>query len=85
MSHASATVSLSARISEAAPARPLLIVQLPDSSFGSPALFSLCATPVPAAPNVAFFSLCAGPPPASFAPTAASVAVDGDAVAGAWI
>lgn len=85
MSHASATVSRPARISEAAPARPLLVIDLPDQAFGSPTLFCLCTVPVPAAPHVASFTLCAGLPPANFAPTAAPVAVEVDAVAGAWI
>jgi hypothetical protein len=85
MSNASATVTLSARISEAAPARPLLVVERLDHTFGSSVMFTLCAGPTPATPNAAAFTLCAGPPPASFAPTTAPVAVEGDAVAGAWI
>jgi hypothetical protein len=85
MSHASATVTLSARITEAARARPLLVVERLDHTFGSTTLFTLCAGPSPATPNAAAFTLCAGPPPANFAPTPAPVAVEGDAVAGAWI
>ncbi|MFE5026339.1 hypothetical protein ACFRAO_24240 [Streptomyces sp. NPDC056656] len=83
MSHASATVTLSARITEAAPARPLLVVERLDHAVSSTALFTLCAGP--GTPNAAAFTLCAGPPPANFAPTTAPVAVEGDAVAGAWI
>ncbi|MFF0478794.1 hypothetical protein [Streptomyces sp. NPDC004284] len=85
MSHASATITLPARITEAVPARPLLVVERTDHTFGSTVLFTLCAGPVPAAPSAAAFTLCAGPPPASFASVSASVAVEGDVVAGAWI
>ncbi|RPK32946.1 hypothetical protein EES39_37885 [Streptomyces sp. ADI92-24] len=69
MSHASATATLSARVTEAAPARPLLVVERLDHSLGTTALFSLCAIPIPAhSPS-----------------TTASVTLDGEAVAGTWI
>uniref|UniRef100_A0AAU2W3Q8 Uncharacterized protein n=1 Tax=Streptomyces sp. NBC_00008 TaxID=2903610 RepID=A0AAU2W3Q8_9ACTN len=84
MSHTSATITLSKRISEAAPARPLLLVERLDHTSGSHALFSLCATPPPAAPTAAAFTLCAGPPPAYLTSTTA-MAVEGDTFAGAWI
>ncbi|MFD3536654.1 hypothetical protein [Streptomyces sp. NPDC058664] len=89
MSHA--TVTLSARITEAAPARPLLVVGYLDRAFGSAALFTLCAAQgvaaftLCAAQDTAAFTLCAGPPPANSAPTTAPTAVEGDVVAGAWI
>lgn len=91
MSHASAThVTRSARITEAAPARPLLVVEHLDHTVSSTVLFSLCAGPSPATPNAAAFTLCAGPFPANIAPAApygaetmAPMAVEGDA--GAWV
>ncbi|WP_331729472.1 hypothetical protein OG698_48435 (plasmid) [Streptomyces sp. NBC_01003] len=83
MSHASVTATLSARITEAAPARPLLVVEHLDHTVSSTVMFTLCAGP--GEPNAAAFTLCAGPPPANFSPTTAPVAVEGDAVAGAWI
>ncbi|MFB7513109.1 hypothetical protein [Streptomyces sp. NPDC056144] len=89
MSHASATVSVPARMTPQAPARPFLVVELPDHAFTSTALFTLCAAPAPApaVPAAASFTLCAGPPPGEFAMASASAfaAVEGDAVAGAWI
>ncbi|MFF0428464.1 hypothetical protein [Streptomyces sp. NPDC004520] len=85
MSHASAIATLPARLTEAVPARPLLVVERTDHTFGSTVLFTLCAGPVPAAPGVAAFTLCAGPPPASLSPVPVSASVEGDAVAGAWI
>jgi len=69
MSHASATVTLQARVTEAAPARPLLVVESLDHSLGNTALFTLCAIPIPA-----------------HSPSAtASVTLEGETVAGAWI
>ncbi|MEU5217456.1 hypothetical protein AB0G79_14830 [Streptomyces sp. NPDC020807] len=85
MSHASATVSVPARMTPQAPARPFLVVELPDHAFGSTALFTLCAAPSPAVPGAASFTLCAGPPPTGFASAAAFAGVEGDAVGGAWI
>jgi len=84
MSHASATVTLSTRIAQAGPARPLLVVERLGHTSGSAALFCLCAAPVPAAPAAAF-TLCAGPSPAHLTSTTAAAAVEGDTVAGAWI
>ncbi|MET7728740.1 hypothetical protein [Streptomyces mirabilis] len=69
MSHASATVTLSAHITEAVPARPLLVVERLDRTFGSTALFCLCASPIPA----------------NFASATAPVTAECDAVAAAWI
>lgn len=87
MSHASVThVTRSSRITEAAPARPLLVVEHLDHTVSSTVLFTLCASPFPAAPNAVAFTLCAADPtPATLAPTVttASVAVEG--VAGAWV
>jgi hypothetical protein len=85
MSHASATTTLSARIAEAAPARPLLVVERLGHTSGSAALFTLCAAPPPAAPAVAAFTLCAGPSPAVFASATAPESVEGDAASEAWI
>jgi hypothetical protein len=69
MSHASATVTLSARVTEAVPARPLLVVERLAHTSATTALFCLCATPSTA----------------NLAPTTAPVTVEGDAVAGSWI
>ncbi|WAU82301.1 hypothetical protein O1Q96_22600 [Streptomyces sp. Qhu-G9] len=86
MSHASATrVARSVHITEAAPARPLLVVEHLDHKVSSTVLFCLCTGPSPAPPNAAAFTLCAGPPPANLVPATAPLAVEGDAVAGAWI
>ncbi|MFJ1809542.1 MULTISPECIES: hypothetical protein [unclassified Streptomyces] len=94
MSHASATpvTPHSARITEAAPARPLLVVETLDHSAGSTMLFTFCADPVPATPNAATFTFCAEPLAANVAltytygaETTAPVAVESDAVVGSWI
>ncbi|MCZ0978226.1 hypothetical protein O1L60_38960 [Streptomyces diastatochromogenes] len=84
MSHASALAPLSARLTEAFPARPLLVVERTDHTVGSTVLFTLCAGPVPAAPGAAAFTLCAARPRAPL-PAPVSASVEGDAVAGTWI
>lgn len=93
MSHASATTDTSpARITEAVPARPLLVVEHLGHSAGSAVRFTFCAEAVPEAADTAAFTLCAGPIPANVALTytygaasAAPRAVEGDSVVGSWI
>lgn len=77
MSHASATlVARSARITEAAPARPLLVVEHLDHTVGSTVLFTLCASPTPVnLPSAAPYR----------AQAMASVAAEGDADAESWV
>jgi hypothetical protein len=101
MSHTSPNpiTSHSARITEAAPARPVLVVETLDHSVGSTMLFTytygmeaapagtaqftFCAQPAPDTPQ---FTFCAqdAPTDAFGAETAAPVAVEGDAVVGSW-
>lgn len=93
MSHASATTDTSsARITEAAPARPLLVVEHLGHCAGSAVRFTFCAEPALAASDTPAFTLCAGPVPANVAltytygaQTAAPKAVESDSVAGSWI
>ncbi|MFJ8827578.1 hypothetical protein ACIREE_38200 [Streptomyces sp. NPDC102467] len=117
MSHASAAPVIihSARVAEAAPPRPLFVIETLDHSAGSTALFTFCAQAPQAGsvqltytyaseatatdhsaqftfcaqpvPTDAQFTFCAQPVPADAfgAGTAALVAVEGDAVGGAWI
>jgi len=69
MSHASATpVTHSARITEASPARPLLVVEHLDHTAGSTVRFTFCADPIPATSNATAFTFCADPIPAHTAP-----------------
>ncbi|MEV5322006.1 hypothetical protein AB0K92_30955 [Streptomyces sp. NPDC052687] len=90
MSHASVSTDTGpARITEAVPARPLLVVEHLGHRAGSAVRFTFCAE---AAADAPAFTLCAGPIPANVAltytygaPTAAPVAVESDSVAGSWI
>ena len=102
MSHASTTAtritSHSTRTTEAAPGRPLLVVETLDHSAGSTTMFSFGMEAAAAgaaeftfcvqeaAPETAQFTFCVQQSPADAfgAETAAPPAVEGDAVTGPW-
>jgi hypothetical protein len=79
----------SARITEAAPTRPFLVIETLDHSAGTSMLltYTYGMEPAPAPTSTTQFTFCAKPGPfeAVGAETTAPVAVGCDAVAGSWI